>query len=110
MAVPLLPNPYYATTQFVFHGAYERCLSLEVRHDRVLQCGDMEVLVCARFLGRMILEAPEDEGREYFASEVNRCLDDEELQGLAEVYTNHLLYICKSKQCIANCSCLTAIA
>jgi hypothetical protein len=45
----------------------------------------------------MILEAPEDEGREYFASEVNRCLDDEELQGLAEVYTNHLLCICKSK-------------
>jgi hypothetical protein len=52
MATPLPPNAYYSTTQFVFHAAYERCLSLEVRHDRVLQCGDMKVLVCARFLGR----------------------------------------------------------
>jgi len=109
MAVPLPPNPYYTTTQFIVHGAYERCLSLEVRHDRVLQCSDMKVLVCARFLGRMILEAPEDEGREYVASEVNRCPDDDELQGLAEVYTNHLLCICKSKQCTANCSCFLTI-
>jgi len=31
--------------------------------------GAMKVLVCARFLGRLILEAQQDEGREYFASE-----------------------------------------
>ena len=76
--MPLPPNPYVASTQFVFNRAYEKCLSLEGRHDKVLQSGNMQVLVCARFLGRMILEAPEDEGREDFASEVKRCVGDEE--------------------------------
>lgn len=104
MAVALPPNPYYTTTQFVFHQAYKRCLSLEVCHNRVLQYGDMKVLVCVQFLGHMILEAPEDEGHEHFVSEVKQCLDDKELQGLAEVYMNHLLCICKS-----NCACLMVV-
>lgn len=101
MPPPLPPNPYVASTQFVFNRAYEKCLSLEGRHDQVLQSGNMQVLVCARFLGRMILEAPEDEGREDFASEVKRCVGDEELQSLAEVYTNHLLCICKCQLLVA---------
>ena len=97
MAFPLPPNPYHTTTQFVFNQAYEICLSLEGRHDQVSQSGVMKVLVCARFLGRMILEAPQDEGREYFASEVGRCHNDEELQGLAEIYAKHILYLRKSE-------------
>ena len=96
--VPLPPNPYHTTAHFAFNQAYETCLSLEGRHDRVVQSGVMKVLVCARFLGRMVLEAPQDEGREYFASEVSsRCHNDEELQGLAEIYAKRILCLRKSK-------------
>ena len=60
--------------------------------------GRLDVLVCARMLGYVLLEAPTEEGRMEFASEVIRCGNDgdKELQSLAELYKDHLLRVCKS--------------
>jgi len=87
------PNPYNTTVQHVFHCAYNRCLDLERRHTAVkkLENGKLEVLVCARFLGYMILEAPTDEGRSEIASEIIRSIDDQTLQKLGELYKNHFV-------------------
>lgn len=45
----------------------------------------------------MVLEAPTDIGRKDFATEVLRCLGDDELKKLAEIYKDHILRVCKSK-------------
>ena len=104
MPLPLPPNPFSATSQCLFHLAYSRSLALESRHLRVAQGGRMSVLVCARLLGRMILEAPGDAGRMEFSREVSRCGDDMQLQNVADIYKDHFLRICKSKLSPASCS------
>lgn len=94
------PNPYDTNEGSHiahFHAAYESCLDLERRHSQVKPCGTLQVLVCARFLGYMLLEAPTNAGREDFASEILRCMGDDELQKLAEAYKDHFLRVCKSK-------------
>lgn len=91
------PNPYDANDEpniTYFHTAYEICLDLERRHGQVKQCGTLQVLVCARFLGYMLLEAPTNTGRKGFASEILRCLGDNDLQNLAEAYKDHFLRVC----------------
>lgn len=92
---PLPPNPYNTGQQAVLHAAYKRCVILQNSHSEVVQCGRLSVLICARLLGYMILEAPTDEGRTEFVSEIVRCVNDVDLQKLAEVYKNHLLRLCK---------------
>ncbi|PPQ69947.1 hypothetical protein CVT25_001991 [Psilocybe cyanescens] len=89
------PNPYHPDTQSITHSAYTKCLDLETRHNQVAKSADvrLEVLICARFLGYMLLEAPTDNGREDFAWEVFRCTTDIELQQLAQIYNDHLLRI-----------------
>ena len=91
-------NPYKETAQFVIRCAYDRCLDLETRHMEVPKHGRLDVLVCARMLGYMLLEAPTEEGRMDFASEVVRCGHDGDkaLQSLAELYKDHLFRVCKS--------------
>ncbi|KAF8964874.1 hypothetical protein BDZ97DRAFT_1904240 [Flammula alnicola] len=91
MPQPLPPNPYNTGQQAVLHAAYKRCVILQNSHLEVVQCGRLSVLICARLLGYMILEAPIDEGRTEFVSEIVRCVNDVDLQKLAEVYKNHLL-------------------
>ena len=95
MPQPLPPNPYNTGQQAVLHAAYKRCVILQNSHSEVGQRGRLSVLICARLLGYMILEAPTDEGRTEFVSEIVRCVDDMDLQKLAEVYKNHLLRLCK---------------
>ena len=99
MPQPLpFPNPYDANDEFntaYFHAAYESCLDLERRHGQVKQCGNLQVLVCARFLGHMLLEAPTNAGRRDFASEILRCTGDDDLQKLAGAYKDHFLRVCE---------------
>lgn len=94
---PLKPNPYNLTTQFVLCSAYSKCLNLEPRHEQVQNIVRLPVLVCARFLGYMLLEAPTDGGREDFAWEIGRCSGDDAMQEQAQLYSDHLLRICKSE-------------
>lgn len=95
MPHPLPSNPYNTCQQGTLHAAYKRCVSLQNSHSEVVQAGRLSVLICARLLGYMILEAPTDEGRAEFVSEIVRCVNDEDLQKLAELYKNHLLRLCK---------------
>ncbi|KIY49502.1 hypothetical protein FISHEDRAFT_41664 [Fistulina hepatica ATCC 64428] len=97
MAQPLpRPNSFNAGSELVLHSAYNLCLDLE---SKVLdnlaivpQVGQLTPLVCARLLGRMLLEAPTDEGRKNVAAEIVRCNgDDVLLQELANLYKDHLL-------------------
>jgi hypothetical protein len=90
------PNSYDTTILVLFNCAYSKCLDLESRHAQVSKHGDLEVLVCARFLGFMILEAPTDNGRKEFATEVLRCNSDDDLQKLADLYKNYFLRVCES--------------
>jgi hypothetical protein len=95
MLQPLPSNPYNTGQQAVLHVAYGRCTTLQNRHSQVVPCSHLSVLICARILGYMILEAPTDEGRTELATEIVRCVGDEDLQKLAEIYKNHLLRVCK---------------
>ena len=91
------PNPYDSTTDSVLHSAYNKCLDLEARHEQVEKMVPLQVLVCARFLRYMLLKAPRDGGREDFAWEIYQCSSDDAIQGLAQLYSDHLLRICKSE-------------
>lgn len=98
MPEPLpLPNPYDSTTNSILHPAYNRCLDLEARNEQVKETVSLGVLVCARFLGYMLLHAPTDGGREDFGWEIYRCSNDDAMQQLAQIYSDHLLRICKSE-------------
>jgi hypothetical protein len=101
-------NPYKETTQLVIRCAYNRCLDLEKRHVEVPRHGRLDVLICARMLGYLLLEAPTEEGRMDFASEVVSCCNDgyKELQSLAELYKDHLLRVCKSPTYMRGCTIL----
>jgi hypothetical protein len=81
----------HASSPLISHTT--RCLDLETHHSTVKKVGKPMVLICARFLGYMLIEAPVDAGREGFASEVARCIDDEALQAQAELYKNHFLRV-----------------
>ncbi|KAF8167096.1 hypothetical protein B0H34DRAFT_812323 [Crassisporium funariophilum] len=87
------PNPYDLTSHLVLHSAYNKCLDLETRYEQVKKSFLLQVLVCARFLGYMLLRAPTDGGREDFAWEIWRCSGDETMQELAQLYSDHLLRI-----------------
>ncbi len=98
MPVPLLtPNLFNPTTQALLRSAYNRCLDLEYRYEKVLKHGRLDVLVCARMLGYMIIESPTEEGRTEIASEIMRYTrrGDKGLQTLAETYLNHFIRICE---------------
>ena len=58
----------------------------------------LQVLICARLLRYMLTEALSDAGREWFALEVVGCLDDEEIQALANLYKDHFIRCCESRQ------------
>jgi hypothetical protein len=90
------PNPYDTSKQLIINTAYGICLDLEDRHNQVLKTTNLDVLVCSRFLGFMIVEAPTEEGRTEFATEVIRCQGDDDLQKLGELYKDHFLRVCKS--------------
>ena len=92
------PNPFDTTQQVLPHSAYKICLRLEEHHATVLQMenGALSVLVCARLLGRMVLEAPTDMGRQNISTEIIRSLNDDQLQKLAQSYRDNFIRCCKS--------------
>ena len=94
----LRPNPFDKTHDFVPNCAYNRCLDLEDRRTAVNKSGTLEVLVCARFLGYMLIEAPSATGRIEFATNVVRCVNYEAIQDLANMYKNHFIRCCTSRQ------------
>lgn len=103
MAEPLpRPNSFNTSNEPVLHVAYSRCLVLETNVLAspvavVPQTGRLSPLVCARLLGRLLLEAPTDDGRANVASEIMRCQDESNLQQLANLYKDHFIRCCKSK-------------
>jgi len=90
------PNPFNATEQS--HTAYQICLHLEDRQAFVRQSEEtkLPVLVCARFLGHMLVEATTETGRRNIAAEIISSVDDDQLQKLAETYKNYFMLCCKS--------------
>ncbi|KAF8199018.1 hypothetical protein BJ912DRAFT_845340 [Pholiota molesta] len=91
------PNPYPSTPDSlaIVHSAYNRCLDLEARHEKVEKTVHLPVLISARFLGYMLLEIPTDNGRQDFACEIYRCSSahDDDMQALAQRYVDHFLRI-----------------
>jgi len=89
------PNPFNTTQP---GSAYQMCLHLEDCHAVVRQSEEtrLSVLVCARLLGHMLIEAPTETGRQNIATEIIRSVDDDQLQKLAETYKNYFILCCKS--------------
>ncbi|KAG8929474.1 hypothetical protein FRC02_005533 [Tulasnella sp. 418] len=76
----------------IVHEAYATCLDLQNRAMNVQQLkSGPTVLVCARFLGYVILEAPTTTGQENFAREVTSCQDGATLCKLAKFYIDHFV-------------------
>ncbi|KAG8944193.1 hypothetical protein FRC03_002148 [Tulasnella sp. 419] len=76
----------------IVHDAYDACLDLQNRAMNVPQFkSDPPVLVCARFLGYVILEAPTTDGQAKFAREVTSCQGDASLCKLAKFYIDHFV-------------------
>jgi len=92
------PNPFSTTEQGPSHTAYQMCLHLEDRQAIVRQSEEtrLSVLVCARFLGYMLVEAITETGRQNVAAEIISSVDDDQLQNLAETHKNYFILCCKS--------------
>ncbi|KAF8877656.1 hypothetical protein CPB84DRAFT_1794761 [Gymnopilus junonius] len=90
-----LPRPNPFVTNAIIEKAYDKCLNLEAKHDQVTKALDVRlpILICARFLGYMLIEATTNVGRADFAWETYRCRNAVELQQLAQLYSDHLLRI-----------------
>jgi len=87
------PNPFNPTVLLMEHSAYQICLDMEARTEiqSILKTGHLTPLVCARFLGYMVLEAPTDAGRLEISTEIVHCTDDTFLQTLANLYKDHFI-------------------
>ncbi|THH20036.1 hypothetical protein EW146_g1228 [Bondarzewia mesenterica] len=82
----LPPNRY---APGFWHEAYDICLRFESDCQNLpLVRASASPLICARFLGYMILEAPTDRGRDNCANEIKDCADEETLMKLANLYIN----------------------
>ncbi|THH03489.1 hypothetical protein EW146_g10433 [Bondarzewia mesenterica] len=73
--------------------AYDICLRFE------RNAGDSQPkrLMCARFLGYMVLEAPAVRGRDNFSNEIKSCANEEALKKLAMLYINHFVAVRAAK-------------
>jgi hypothetical protein len=87
----LPPSPYSPAT--LWDDAYNKCLTLE----SAVAPSTMTFppLICARFLGYIILKAPTDEGCTNFSTKVHDCVDDVALFELAEKYISCFLRCCR---------------
>ncbi|KAF5350969.1 hypothetical protein D9756_008340 [Leucocoprinus leucothites] len=87
-AYPLPPNPYPTTT--VWYNAYDICRQFERRTTQpAAPPSGLFELECARFLGYMVMEAPNDAGRENISKEIMSAADDAGLADLAKLYIGH---------------------
>ncbi|KAG8965648.1 hypothetical protein FRC03_000343 [Tulasnella sp. 419] len=93
----LLPNDFPPGP---IREAYDTCLDLESRATTVSppRTGP-SVLICARFLGYMIREAPFTSGCKDLAQEVTSYKDDATLCSIAKLYIEVLVHCFKATKC-----------
>ena len=88
---PLPPNPYPQALNPEAHAAYDQCLQNQVDAG-----DDVKLLMYARCLGFLIIEAPSDEARDYLSSEITQCGGDvNKMNNLAKFYIENLFRLCE---------------
>ena len=89
---PLPPNPHPYVLNPDAHAAYAECLQSQV------DAGDNPMLLMyARCLGFLIVEAPSEEARDYISREIRGCHSDaNEINKLAKFYIENLFRLCES--------------
>lgn len=91
VSYPLPPNPYPETT--VWYTAYDICRQFELSTiEQTIPLHGLSELVCARFLGYMVIEAPNDAGREDISKEILSATGDVGLVDLAKLYIGHFIH------------------
>jgi hypothetical protein len=91
MPAPLSPNTY---PEGLWREGYKICLEFESKAIMIstpLPSSDPSCLVCARFLGYMILEAPTDRGRDNISRQIIDCVDEDELVELMRFCIGHFV-------------------
>ncbi|KAJ8584280.1 hypothetical protein M405DRAFT_747326 [Rhizopogon salebrosus TDB-379] len=89
MPTPLSPNTY---PEGLWREGYKICLEFESKAiSTPLPSSDPSCLVCARFLGYMILEAPTDHGRDNISRQIIDCVDEDEQVELMKFCIGHLV-------------------
>lgn len=95
------PNSFNTGTELVLHAAYSRCLDFETNvlanPAALPHACKLSPLICARLLGRLLLEAPTDDGCAIVATETVRCQGDTNLQKIANLYKDHFIRCWESK-------------
>ena len=87
----LPPNPFDQATETRFHDAYHQCVQNQVDAGT-----DEKLLVYARCLGYLILEAPDFDARHLIVEEILECkANHDEMDSLAQLYINHLFRLCE---------------
>ncbi|OJA13881.1 hypothetical protein AZE42_05401 [Rhizopogon vesiculosus] len=90
MQSPLPPNTY---PEGLWWEGYNICLESESKAiSALLPLSVPSRLVCARFLGYMIHEAPTDRGRDNISRKIIDCVDDDELVKLVRFYIAHFVH------------------
>jgi hypothetical protein len=88
---PLPENPFSVATDTPFHDAYEQCVLNEAGAST-----NAKLLMYARCLGYLILEAPDDNARNHISHEILRCNGDSDtMNSLAEFYIQRLFRLCE---------------
>ena len=88
---PLPPNPYSQVLNPEIHVAYDQCLQSQVDAG-----DDVKLLMYARCLGFLIIEAPSDKARDYLSSEITQCGSDvNKMNILAKFYIENLFRLCE---------------
>lgn len=89
---PLPSNPYPQDLNSEAHAAYNECLKCQD------EAGNgAELLIYARCLGFLIIEAPDDAARDYISHEIMRCEgNSDRMNALAQFYITHLFRLCGS--------------
>jgi len=89
---PLPSNPYPQDSNSEAHAAYDECLKCQDEAGN-----DAKLLIYARCLGFLIIEAPDDVARDYISHEIMRCEGNgDQMNALAQFYITHLFRLCGS--------------
>jgi len=88
--VPLPPNPFDQANNATSYEAYLWCRQSEIEAGT-----DAKLLMYARCLGYLLLEAPSPEARGIFSDEIIECIvQGADVNLLAEFYIKHLFRLC----------------
>ena len=87
--VPLPPNPF-DQVQNASYDAYKCCLEKEIEAGN-----NPNLLMYARCLGYLLLEAPTPDAQDFLAHQIIECTTQRtDMDMLAEFYINHLFRLC----------------